>query len=212
MRYQQPIEISFHRQADIVIDEEDQSDVCSAIGSIFAVLVGISVACVGIIVTYVVIWRWSHVLVQLEPAAFVIAVQPVEKQWLEVGRHSPVNEEHICPLAVAHELALACRRRRRRTGTRRCGMAHHVQGVSRRRLLRRASMYVFDSARYLVWCFSSVASCDVGGHQFRHRAVIVAWAVRRWHHWCIFFVIKDLESELGISHGQWEHGDSSTRN
>ena len=75
------------------------------------VLVGISAACIGIIVTCVVISMHAHVLVQLEPTAFSLAVQPIKKQWLEVGRHGPVNEEHICPLAVAHELALACRRR-----------------------------------------------------------------------------------------------------
>ena len=84
------------------------------------------------------------VLVQLEPTAFVVAVQPIEKQWLEVGRHSPVNEEHVGPLVVAHELALACRRRRRRTGNRRCWLAHRMQGLLRRRILlaRHTSKYV----------------------------------------------------------------------
>ena len=85
VRYQQPLEASSDRRADIVLGEEDQSDICSA-----------SVGTCSV-----------HVLVQLEPTVFIVAVQPVEKQWLEVGRHSPVNEEHVGPLVVAHELALA---------------------------------------------------------------------------------------------------------
>ena len=32
-----------------------------------------------------------------------------------------------------------------------------------------------------------------------------------WGYWCNFFVIMDLESGLGIPHGQWVHGDSSKR-